>query len=141
MSYDVAKGNVNIPTDKKRQCSKIIHTASAAAAAAGAIPIPMSDTIPITGAQILMIKNLGSVFGLTLNDSLVKSLLAVTTAQQVGRSVATNLLKAIPGVGSIVGGVISASTAAALTEALGWYIADDFYKLITYNKFRKFNFI
>jgi uncharacterized protein (DUF697 family) len=35
----------------------------------------------------------------------------------------------IPGVGTIVGGIVGASTAAALTEALGWIIADDFYRI------------
>lgn len=35
----------------------------------------------------------------------------------------------VPGVGTVVGGIIGASTAAALTELLGWIIADDFYRL------------
>ena len=34
----------------------------------------------------------------------------------------------IPGVGTVVGGVISAGTSIALTETLGWIVADDFYK-------------
>jgi uncharacterized protein (DUF697 family) len=48
--------------------------------------------------------------------------------QQAGHAIATNVLKCIPGVGTIVGGVVSAATAATLTEALGWMIADDFYR-------------
>lgn len=35
------------------KCSIIIHTESAAAAAAGMIPIPVADAVPISAAQIL----------------------------------------------------------------------------------------
>ncbi len=107
----------------------VIHSATAASAAAGAIPIPMSDAIPITAAQIGMIIALGKEFDITLSDAAAKSILGVGVTQQAGRAVASNLLKAVPGVGTVVGGFIGASTAAALTEALGWVIADDFYRM------------
>ncbi len=35
------------------KCGIIIHTASAAVAAAGMIPIPVADAVPISAAQIL----------------------------------------------------------------------------------------
>lgn len=38
----------------------------------------------------------------------------------LGRTIVSNLLKMIPGAGTIVGGVISATTAATLTLALGF---------------------
>ena len=37
----------------------------------------------------------------------------------MGKTVVSNILKFIPGVGSIAGGLISGATAAALTAALG----------------------
>ena len=37
----------------------------------------------------------------------------------LGKTVVSGLLKLIPGVGSVVGGLISGATAAALTAALG----------------------
>lgn len=40
-------------------------------------------------------------------------------AALVGKTVATNLLKLIPGVGMVVGGVISAGTAGVVTLAMG----------------------
>lgn len=114
---------------EKKRCQLVIHSATAASAAAGAIPIPMSDAIPITAAQIGMIIALGKEFDITLSDAAAKSILGVGVTQQAGRAVASNLLKAVPGVGTVVGGFIGASTAAALTEALGWVIADDFYRM------------
>ena len=37
----------------------------------------------------------------------------------MGKTIVANLLKFIPGIGSVAGGVISGATAAALTAALG----------------------
>lgn len=125
----MSKSKVHMPKELKKRCQMVIHSATAASAAAGAIPIPMSDAIPITAAQIGMIIALGKEFDITLSDAAAKSILGVGVAQQAGRAVASNLLKAVPGVGTVVGGVIGASTAAALTEALGWVIADDFYRM------------
>ena len=118
-----------MPKELKKKCQVAIHSATAASAAAGAIPIPMSDAIPITAAQIGMVVALGKAFDLTLSQSAAKSIMGVGVTQQAGRAIASNLLKAVPGVGTVVGGFIGASTAAALTETLGWIIADDFYRM------------
>ena len=125
----MSKSKVHMPKELKKRCQLVIHSATAASAAAGAIPIPMSDAIPITAAQIGMIIALGKEFDITLSDAAAKSILGVGVTQQAGRAVASNLLKAVPGVGTVVGGFIGASTAAALTEALGWVIDDDFYRM------------
>ena len=125
----MGKSKVRMPKALEKKCHIAIHTATSAAAAAGAIPIPMSDTIPITTAQIGMIVSLGKIFGVTLTESAAKSIASVTLAQQAGRAIVANLLKLIPGAGTVIGGVISATTAAALTEALGWVVADDFYRM------------
>lgn len=41
----------------------------------------------------------------------------------LGRGLAGNLIKFIPGVGTLIGTLINASTAVAITEALGWGVA------------------
>ena len=51
----MSKPKVNMPKELKRKCNIIIHSATGASAVAGLIPIPMSDAIPITAAQIGMI--------------------------------------------------------------------------------------
>lgn len=125
----MSKSKVNMPRDLKQKCHRAIHTATTASAAAGAIPIPMSDAIPITAAQIGMVIALGKIFGVTLSQAAAKSIVGVGLTQQVGRAVFSNVLKAIPGAGSVVGGVVGATTAAGITEALGWIIADDFFRM------------
>lgn len=125
----MGKSKVQMPKELEKKCKIAIHTATTAAAAAGAIPIPMSDAIPITAAQIGMIVSLGKIFGITLSQAAAKSIAGVALTQQAGRALVANLLKAIPGAGTILGSVISASTAVALTEAVGWIVADDFFRL------------
>lgn len=125
----MSKSKVHMPKDLEKKCHIAIHSATAAAAAAGAIPIPMADAVPITAAQIAMVVRLGKVFGLSLSESTTKSILGVTVTQSAGRTLAANLIKAVPGAGTVIGGAISAGTAAALTEALGWLVADDFYRM------------
>ena len=124
----MGKSKTKMPSDKKKQCMVVIHTASSAAAAAGAIPIPVADTIPISTAQVTMVVALGEIFDMTISTSVAKSIIGIGVAQTVGRTIVSSL-KAIPGVGTVIGGVISAATAAALTETLGWIIADDFYRI------------
>lgn len=66
-----------MPREIEKKCKVVIHSASLAATAAGAIPIPMSDAIPITAAQIGMIIKLGDVFELSLSQSATNLLLAL----------------------------------------------------------------
>ena len=124
----MSKSKVHMPKDLEKKCHIAIHSATTAAAAAGAIPIPMSDAIPITAAQIAMIIAIGKVFGISLTEATAKSIAGVALTQQAGRAVFSGIIKAIPGAGTIAGSVIGATTAAALTEALGWVVADDFYR-------------
>lgn len=109
----MSKSKVHMSKELEKKCHIAIHSATTAAAAAGAIPIPMSDAIPITAAQIAMIIQLGKVFGITLSQAAAKSIVGVTLTQSAGRAIATNLIKVVSGVGTVIGGVIGAGTAAA----------------------------
>lgn len=67
------KSKTQMPKELEKKCHIIIHSATTASAAAGAIPIPMSDAVPITAAQIGMIISLGKVFGITVTQADRKS--------------------------------------------------------------------
>jgi len=116
---------VEMPEDIKKKCSMIIHFAAVLSGTAGAIPIPIADSIPIGAIQISMVISLGKVFDLAISKSLAKSIVGLVLAPQVGRFIFANALKLVPGAGSIAG----AATAVGITEALGWMIAYDFYKI------------
>jgi len=100
------------------KCNAIIHTASAAAAATGAggAQIPLSDNAIITPIQITMIVALGKVFDQAIAKTAAKGLLATFATALVGRSISQILVGWVPGIGN----VINASTAAVITEGVGW---------------------
>ena len=106
------------------KCNGIIHTASAAAGAVGfgLAQIPGSDSVPLVGIQTTMIISLGSVFGKKLDESAAKAALAGTASTVIGRSISQILIGWMPGIGNAV----NATTAAGITEAIGWKIANDF---------------
>jgi uncharacterized protein (DUF697 family)/GTP-binding protein EngB required for normal cell division len=108
---------------KKTQSHVIVAGAAASAAGIAAAPIPFSDAIAIVPIQIGMLAAITATFGLSFNESFLNTLLAsVVTgagATLTGRAIVSSFLKFIPGVGSVVGGVIAGSTAAALTTAFG----------------------
>lgn len=98
---------------------KIIHTAAAAAATTAASPIPFSDAALLIPIQITMITGLYKANGANISRGVVDGALRATMASSVGKSLAGNILKFIPGVGTIVGGTLNAGVAVAFTEALG----------------------
>jgi uncharacterized protein (DUF697 family) len=108
---------------KKNKAHGIVATAATAAAAAGASPIPFSDAFILVPIQVGMLAGITSAFGLDLQQSFLSTLVSSTItgagATIIGRTIVTNLLKMIPGVGTIAGGAISAATAAAVTTAFG----------------------
>ena len=113
-------------SDQKSKCNAIIHTASVAAAGAGAglAQIPGSDNAVITPIQLTMTISLGKVFDIDLSESAAKAALGSVAASTIGRTVSQVLLGWIPGIGN----AINATIAAGLTEAMGWALADDFSK-------------
>jgi len=70
-----------------------------------------------------MIADISSVFGMELSkaalSTIVSSAIGVTGATFLGRAIVSNALKFVPGIGSIAGGAISATTASIITVALG----------------------
>ena len=116
----VQKANLKM---KLRKANAIVATAAAAAAATGAIPIPFTDAAVLVPEQIGMIASITAVFGVPIEKATVTALLSATIGTVgttvMGKTVVSSLFKMIPGVGSVAGGVISASVAAALTAALG----------------------
>jgi len=104
------------------KCNAIIHTASVAAGSVGAglAQIPGSDNAVIVPIQVTMIMSLGEVFGQHIGESAAKGMAAANAIGMVGRTVSQVFICWFPGVGN----AINATTAAALTEALGWAVAN-----------------
>lgn len=108
------------------KCSKaqtLVVTTAAASFGEGYIPLPFSDALALVPTQLAMLAGITAIFGITVSENILKaivtSLAGTAGATFVGRTIVSNLLKMIPGVGTALGGTISGATAAVLTTALG----------------------
>lgn len=84
----------------------------------GLVPIPLFDVAAVTALQIGMLKQLSKLYDVDHDQESGKifvSALAGTSAAKIGAS----LIKAIPGVGSLVGSVSMSALSGASTYALG----------------------
>jgi len=106
------------------RCHGIIHTASlmAAAVGGGLAQAPGSDSLVIVPIQVTMVTLLGQVFGFSLTESAARAALATATTTIIGRTISQVLIGWVP----ILGNIINATTAAGVTEAVGWVVANDF---------------
>jgi uncharacterized protein (DUF697 family)/predicted GTPase len=86
-----------------------------AAATIAAIPFPFADLPVLTAIQVSMVGLLGKLYGQTLTPSQAGGVVSAIAGGFFAQLVARQLIKFIPGFGS----VISASWAAAYTWALG----------------------
>ena len=103
---------------KANQARAVVRASSVAAAGIGAVPIPVPDAAMLMPVQLGMLASINAIFGIDMGSeravNLIRGLVGQGGVTVVGRQIATNLLKVIPGVS-----VINASVAAALTAALG----------------------
>lgn len=109
---------------ERKKCHEIIHFASllCASVGAGLAQVPGSDNAAITPIQLAMVVSLGKVFDCSISESSAKAAVASATAGVIGRTASQILLGWIP----VLGNAINATTAAGLTEAVGWIIAKEF---------------
>lgn len=109
--------------EKKRFAQAAVATATAAAFGEGFSPIPFADAALLIPTQVAMIGSITAIFGMDVNKSIITAFVSSTLgaggATVAGRAIVSNILKLLPGAGSVVGGSISGATAGLLTTALG----------------------
>lgn len=114
---------VNLDCKQEKADSRIKYYALTAAGI-GASPIPMSDAVLLTGLQVMMASDIFSIYG--LNNSLsntIKMIIQGRVISILGKTVAGNLLKLIPGFGTAAGAAINAAVASTITYSLGYALS------------------
>lgn len=109
--------------EMNEKAENAVAVAAAASAATGAVPIPFADAPLLIGEQVAMMATICGIYGINVKKDGLKMLataaLSAGGAAVVGKTIATNLIKLVPGAGSIAGGAISAGTAGVITFAMG----------------------
>ena len=116
----VQKASLKAKTDAAQ---KIVAGFVAAATGAGAAPIPFADITILMPMQVSMIAGITAVFGIDISKSVIVGFVSSvvgSSAMTIGvKAIAANLMKLIPGIGSLAGSAITGATIGLLTTAIG----------------------
>ena len=107
-----------MPATKALEADKIVRSHVLWALGAGLMPVPLFDIAAVTALQMDMLKQLADVYEADFSKSTGKtfvSALAGSTTARIGAS----LVKAVPGVGTVLGGVSMSALSGASTYAVG----------------------
>ena len=105
-------------TTKAKKADEIIRSHVLWALGAGLMPVPLFDIAAVTAVQMDMLKQLAELYEADFSKSTGKtfvSALAGSTTARIGAS----LIKAVPGVGTVVGGISMSAMSGASTCAVG----------------------
>lgn len=90
---------------------------------AGLIPIPFVDLVAVSGVQLKMIKDMADIYDVKFSENRGKSIVSALLGSIVPNSLAAggvgSLLKMIPFVGTVIGGISMSLFSGAATYAMG----------------------
>jgi uncharacterized protein (DUF697 family) len=73
--------------------------------------------------QVTLLAHITAIFGISMDKSTIVSLIAAVggtgSATMIGKTIVANAFKFVPGAGTLIGGLISGTTASIVTSALG----------------------
>jgi uncharacterized protein (DUF697 family) len=85
---------------------------------AGLVPVPIADFVAVTAVQLDLIRQLCTLYGVSYEEGTGKVWVGALTGGAVAR-IGASAIKAIPGIGSILGGVSMSIASGASTYAVG----------------------
>ena len=108
---------------KCKKAQTLVLSTAAVSFGEGYVPLPFADSMALVPTEIGMLAGITAIFGISVSKNLIKSigtsLVGVAGATFAGKTFVSNVLKFLPGFGTMIGGTISGTTAAVITTALG----------------------
>jgi len=83
------------------------------------VPIPVADVFAVSALQLDMIRQLCRVYDKDFSESSGKAIITSLTSSVMARAGARSLIKLIPGIGTVIGGVAVSVFNGGSTYALG----------------------
>lgn len=105
--------------DRSKHAETIIRNHVIWSMGAGFIPILIADIFAVSALQLDMIRQLCRVYDIDFSETQGKAIVTSLTSSTLARLGAGSLLKLVPGIGSLLGGVTVSIFAGASTYALG----------------------
>ncbi len=105
--------------DRTKHADTVIRNHVVWSMGAGLIPVLVADIFAVSALQLDMIRQLCRVYDLDFSETQGKAIVTSLTSSTLARVGAGSLIKLIPGIGSLLGGVTVSIFAGASTYALG----------------------
>lgn len=103
---------------KSQRADSIINSHTLWGMGAGLMPIPLFDIAAVTAVQIDMLKQLADTYEVDFTNEMGKTFVTALTGSTFAR-IGASLLKTIPGIGTLIGGVSMSVMSGASTYAVG----------------------
>jgi uncharacterized protein (DUF697 family) len=120
--------------EKQLRANDIVKNHVGFAASAGLLPFPMADLAAVTAVQLNMLRQLAKLYNVSFTENLGKNFITAIAGSGLAR-LGASLIKAIPGVGTVIGELSMAAMSGASTYALGKVFANHFAKGGTFEDF------
>jgi uncharacterized protein (DUF697 family) len=105
-------------TDKKAAADKIVRSHVIWSLGAGLIPVPLFDLAAVTAIQLDMLKQLADLYEADFSQSRGKAFVSALTGSTFAK-IGASLVKTIPGIGTVLGGLSMSVLSGASTYAVG----------------------
>ena len=103
---------------REAEAEKVVHTHVMWAMGAGLMPFPLFDIAAVTAVQMDMLKQLAGVYDIDYSNATGKTFAGSLTGGAFAH-VGASLLKFVPGIGTVLGGLSMSVMSGASTYAVG----------------------
>lgn len=113
--------------EKQAKSAEIIKNHVGFSLGAALIPLPGADLLAVSGVQLNMLRQMAKLYNVSFFDHLGKTIVSAIVGGSAAR-LGTSLVKAIPGVGTIIGELSMPILSGASTWALGRTVANHLHR-------------
>lgn len=110
---------MNDNSERSKHAETIIRNHVIWSMGAGLIPVLVADIFAVSALQLDMIRQLCRVYNVNFSETQGKAIVTSLTSSTIARLTAGSIVKLMPVIGSIIGGVTVSAFAGASTYALG----------------------
>jgi len=106
-------------TERQKHANTIIRNHMVWSMGAGLIPVPFADFFAVSAIQLDMVRQLCKLYEIDFKENEGKAIITALMGSGLAKAGAKAVIKFIPGLGSVIGGVTMAAFSGGASYALG----------------------
>jgi uncharacterized protein (DUF697 family) len=126
LEHMISKSRTMQHEEKSAKATEVIRNHVGFAMGAALIPFPGADLVAVSAVQLNMLRQLAKLYNTGFVDTLGKNIISAVVGGSAAR-LGASLIKAIPGVGTVIGELSMPVLSGASTYALGKVVANHFH--------------